>query len=390
MIVVIADDFTGAAELGGVALRNGFRAVIDTEVGEVYPDVDVVVLATDTRSMSGEAAGKATRELVTKVVKLQPSLIYKKIDSVLRGNILEELTVHMSVLGLDKALLVPANPSLQRIIKSGTYYYQGLPLAESDFAASNPSSVGSSSVLDMLGDSLELSVSVVAKEEDFLEKGVFVANTEYETDLTYWASKTDDRTVVAGASGFFNAILQQVNLNSHLLSDQRVVSLGSRVLYICGSAFPASREAVELAFESGREVAYMPKNILSENRNQLVEEWKDAIIKGLDVSGSVIVAINEVENNDGYNLSVELGNLISEVTGLVLRRTIVNELVIEGGATASAVLRAFEHSQLYPVQELATGVIRMKVATGDRELHVTMKPGSYAWPPSIWPYPVNA
>lgn len=390
MIVVIADDFTGAAEIGGIALRNGYRAVIDTEVGEVYPDVDVVVLATDTRSMSGEAARKATRELVSKVIELQPSLIYKKIDSVLRGNILEELAVHMNMLGLDKALLVPANPSLLRIIKSGTYYYQGLPLAESDFAASTQSPVLSSSVLDMLGDSAGLSVSVIAKDENIPDKGVFVANTENESDLTYWASKVDDRMVAAGASGFFNAILQQVNLKSHLLSDQLVVSLGKQVLYICGSAFPVSREAVELAFESGREVAYMPKNILSENRNQLLEEWKDAIIKGLDVSGSVIVAINEVENNDRHDLSVELGNLISEVTGLVLRQTIVNELVIEGGATASAVLRAFEHSQLYPVQELATGVLRMKVAISDREMHVTMKPGSYAWPPSIWPYSVNA
>lgn len=390
MIVVIADDFTGAAEIGGIALRNGYRVVIDTKVGDAYHDTDVVVLATDTRSMSGEAAGKATRELVTKVVKLQPTLIYKKVDSVLRGNILEELAVHMNVLGRDKAFIVPANPSLQRIIKSGTYYYQGLPLAESDFAASTQSPVLSSSVLDMLGDSVGLSVSVIAKEEDVPAKGVFVADTENESDLTYWASKMDDHTVVAGASGFFNAILQQVNLNSHLSTDQQVVSLGKRVLYICGSAFPASREAVELAYESGREVAYMPKNILSENRNQLVEEWKDAIIKGVDVSGSVIVAINEVENNEGYNLLVELGNLISEVTSLVLRETIVNELVIEGGATASAVLRAFQHSQLYPEQELATGVLRMKVVTGDREMHVTMKPGSYAWPPSIWPYPVNA
>lgn len=389
MIVVVADDFTGAAEIGGIALRNGYRVVIDTEVGGEYQEVEVVVLATDTRSMSGKEAGIATRDLVSKVVKLKPQLIYKKIDSVLRGNILEELAAHMNIVGQEKALVVPANPSLNRVVKNGTYYYHGVPLAESDFAVSTQSPVTSSFVADILGDSTELSVAVVTKGKDLPTKGVFIANAEDESDLVYWASKVDNLMVMAGASGFFNAILKTNDSKGYLSVNQNVPSVGKRLMYICGSAFPASREAVKQALESGREVAFMPKNILTNDRKILLEEWKDAITKGLDNSGSVIVAVDEVEHSAGHDLSNEIENLISTVTGMVLQQTEVDELVIEGGATASGVLRAFSHSKLYPVQELATGVLRMKIANGNRAMYVTMKPGSYAWPTAIWAYPVN-
>jgi len=39
MIAVIADDFTGAAEIGGVGLRYGLQVLIETEVNDVS-DVD--------------------------------------------------------------------------------------------------------------------------------------------------------------------------------------------------------------------------------------------------------------------------------------------------------------------------------------------------------------
>ena len=50
MIVVVADDMTGAAEIAGFCLRYGLRVAFATEVTEL-PKADVLVVATDTRSM---------------------------------------------------------------------------------------------------------------------------------------------------------------------------------------------------------------------------------------------------------------------------------------------------------------------------------------------------
>jgi uncharacterized protein YgbK (DUF1537 family) len=66
MIAVIADDLTGAAEIAGVALRNGQGS--DGHKGSCKRNADVLVIATDTRSKSIEEAkiiiAEVTRELV--------------------------------------------------------------------------------------------------------------------------------------------------------------------------------------------------------------------------------------------------------------------------------------------------------------------------------------
>jgi len=55
MIAVIADDFTGAAELGGLGLRYGMSVEIETEVTNDCK-VDLLIIATDTRSVSKKQA----------------------------------------------------------------------------------------------------------------------------------------------------------------------------------------------------------------------------------------------------------------------------------------------------------------------------------------------
>lgn len=49
MIVVVADDLAGAAEMGGMALRHGLTAEIQSEF-DAEADVDLIVFDTDTRS----------------------------------------------------------------------------------------------------------------------------------------------------------------------------------------------------------------------------------------------------------------------------------------------------------------------------------------------------
>jgi uncharacterized protein YgbK (DUF1537 family) len=97
MIVVIADDYTGAAELGGIGLRYNLRVEVNTKVN-LQSSADLLVIATDTRSMQKHEA-ELEMEIVTKeIAKLNPTLIFKKVDSVLRGYVAEELLVHIQEL----------------------------------------------------------------------------------------------------------------------------------------------------------------------------------------------------------------------------------------------------------------------------------------------------
>ena len=96
MIAVIADDFTGAAEIGGVAIRNGFQVVIDTKVDKEVK-TDILIIATDTRSQGPATAALLIKKITCDLLELRPDFIYKKIDSILRGNVAEELLAQLDV-----------------------------------------------------------------------------------------------------------------------------------------------------------------------------------------------------------------------------------------------------------------------------------------------------
>lgn len=98
MIAVIADDFTGAAELAGISLRYGLKVSLFTrEVKDT--GADVLIVSSDSRSMNREEALQETRHLLEQLIALNPSMIYKKTDSVMRGYVAEELKLQRELQG---------------------------------------------------------------------------------------------------------------------------------------------------------------------------------------------------------------------------------------------------------------------------------------------------
>ena len=170
MIVVIADDVTGAAEMGGIALRYGLKTIVAEDV-DANVKADVLVIYTNTRSMKKEEAVETMAGLTKKASELQPSLFYKKTDSVLRGHILTEMKAQMQELNFSKGLLVPVNPSLGRTIIDGKYFVNGEPIHQTSFANDPEFPVTSSMVLDMLGNE-NIPVNVIKHDDSINEKGV--------------------------------------------------------------------------------------------------------------------------------------------------------------------------------------------------------------------------
>ena len=133
MIAVIADDFTGAAEIGGIGLRRGLATVIETDVGHAE-GVDLLIISADSRSISAEASRIEIERITRELMKLKPVFIFKKLDSVLRGNVVEELTAQMEISGKKKAIVVAGNPYFGRIISNGLYFINGIPANQTSFA----------------------------------------------------------------------------------------------------------------------------------------------------------------------------------------------------------------------------------------------------------------
>ena len=134
MIAIIADDFSGAAELAGIAAARGYKAEVQT-VFDPASDAEVIAIDTDTRLKSEDEAASVLRVITRQILATKPAWIYKKTDSVMRGHIRAEIEAILDVSGLAKCIFIPANPSKDRVIRSGHCFVNGVPLDQTIFAS---------------------------------------------------------------------------------------------------------------------------------------------------------------------------------------------------------------------------------------------------------------
>lgn len=383
MIAVISDDFTGAAEIGGIGLRNGFTVTIDTSVNTNY-DCDILVIATNTRSLCKADAQKEIKSVTEELLKLEPDFIYKKTDSLLRGKVADELEVQLSVSGKKKVLLVPANPSLNRTIVDGVYYVNKIPLMESGFFGDDFEEGTTSNVLDMIGNDYKNQSFSVSLGQEIPCEGFIIGNTPTSEDLMSWANIIDETILPAGGASFFNAILKKIKKDKK--ATNKNLCFGKKALYVCGSKHSPSREVVRKVKELDGSVLYMPESILcKENDEEVIALWAKQIIEEIERKDKVIIAIDTLECEGVANVPIRIKKIFAEVVKKVLEKVSLEELLIEGGATAYCIIEHLKYKKFYPEQELAQGVIRMKIEQ-EKEMYLTLKPGSYQWTESIWKF----
>ena len=77
MILVVADDLSGAAELAGIAFAHGLTAEVQTEL-QPRTEAQVICLDTDTRRLEPEAAAAGLRKLTRRLKAASPEFIFKK------------------------------------------------------------------------------------------------------------------------------------------------------------------------------------------------------------------------------------------------------------------------------------------------------------------------
>jgi uncharacterized protein YgbK (DUF1537 family) len=381
MIVVVADDFTGAAELGGIGLRYNLKVEVNTKVN-LQSTADLLVIATDTRSMPKHEAILETGRIMDEVLRLDPGLLFKKTDSVLRGYVAEELSVIMRKMDISIALLLPANPHFSRTIIGGEYFVNAQPLHQTHFADDPEFPAKTSSVIGLLGGK---GVNIHSqKHTDVLKSGgIIIGDTANVGDLTAWAAIADNNMILAGSAGFFTALLDKV------VKPQKAEPVIARefkqpMLIISGTAFKNSADAIKKLKQQGQPVSYMPADIIRADSFDIkkYQSWSLEIAAYIATFGKAIIAIDPLDTQGITGQASILRDKTAIVTSMVFRQTPVAELVIEGGSTASAVFKHLGILKMQPVEELAPGVVRMSTVA-DPDLYITIKPGSYAWPETL-------
>ena len=380
MIAVIADDFTGAAEIGGIGLRYGLSVLIETDVN-TPKDVDVLVIATDTRSLNEKAATDEVARISVLLMKLNPDFIFKKIDSVLRGHVKKEIEAQLLTTGKNRALIVAGNPSVGRTIVNGRYFIDNIPLDETYFADDPDFPVQSSVITEIIASS-ELPVRSVKLSDELDAPGLFFADVANPEDLSAWAGRISPEFLLAGSSGFFDTILGRFYKPD--LSDPRTdLSFSESSLFIFGSKYPKPAGLFDKLHMNRVVRINMPEDIYygTGSLPDLMEGWENEVTGHLRTGNSVMITIDH-EPTDEKNLSGRLREHIGQLVSAVETKFELHDLLIEGGATTSVVLKYLQIKRLIPFREADFGVIQMKTDINPN-LCITTKPGSYLWPENL-------
>src|SRR5439155_7573287 len=107
------------------------------------------------------------------------------------------------------------------------------------------------------------------------------------------------------------------------------------------------------------------------------DAWAAQVVNALEKSPRVFCSIPQPLDRCA---SGRLQSALADLAALVLGRVSVNNLLLEGGATASAVCRWMGWNDLQVRGEFAPGVVQLSAAGQT----LIIKPGSYPWPASVW------
>ena len=368
---VIADDLTGAAEIAGVAHRLGCRVRLTTTVDALRVEDEVVVLATDTRSMGRAEALTYTEEVVRQLATLErPDRLFKKTDSVLRGHVVAELEA-LWPLGYCQAMLLPANPSKERLIVRRRYTIAGTPLHHTLFRHDPEFPATTSDVVKLLGGGIPYITTRTRRVQ--LPEGISIGEVASQEDLERHVARFDaPETIWAGGADLFETLMTRHG-KAHQ-AHAPFAGMGTRrALIVLGST--ARHNLFEEPFFTRNRVAVspMPDTVFE---GGTTDAW---IAESLQLAGeadSLLLRIpQQITHDEGKAL--QLRHQMAEVVTRLIAELRPEEVIIEGGATAYTILARLAWSDLRIADEIAPGVVRLHHA--ESGTHLTFKPGSYPW-----------
>jgi D-threonate/D-erythronate kinase len=117
--LLIADDLTGACDAAVQFTTRGCRAVAAMEIAAGNPNPDVLAVSTESRGLSVDESRQAIMDMALQLADTRARILFKKIDSTLRGNAGAEIAATVEAFGCDAAVITPAFPAMKRIVADG-------------------------------------------------------------------------------------------------------------------------------------------------------------------------------------------------------------------------------------------------------------------------------
>lgn len=352
-VCVIADDFTGAAEMAGIAWRFGQRTTLSRDLTVPPTGADVVVYDASTRSLPPADAADRVDSFCRAGAGGQ---VFKKIDSVLRGNVLPEARSAMEALNRRRAIILGQNPSRGRSIEAGIYRIDGVPITQTPFHDDPDHPAINDEVVARLDPVGAYAARSIAAPSHALRSGIIFADAATPADVERWAAELADDDLPVGGADMFTALLAR--WRGKRATPPITLPPTTRRLHVCGTASRPPEPRLTLT--------------------QLARPSAISVSQAMQQHTAVSVYIGgpvDRTPRSAHRLQRELVDSVAPS----LRERHVDQLLVEGGATAAALFESLGWTRFQTLGELAGGVVALRPVQAP-EIVVITKPGSYDWP----------
>lgn len=398
-LLIISDDFTGALDTGVQFASNGAATyvMVDSQIDytNIASNVEVVVIDAETRHLNKEEAFKTVSSIVSKACEIGIPYIYKKTDSVLRGNIGAELTAMLQGSGSKHIHFIPAFPNMGRTTEGGIQFVNGVPLSQSVFGQDPFEPVRHSDIKKIISAQSDIEIHIMGTEINELSSsadGILVYDSISNGDIESIASALltkDEMHIIAGCAGFASVLPKLLKIGGErpLLPE-----IKANMLVACGSVNPVSVAQCNDAESKGA-----PRFRLSPEQ-KLSSDWiesldADAFIDKLNTyckkNPMVILDTNDLEDGENTTVSAQKRGItsskmrakITSVMGCLLEKLIDKgfdgTILIMGGDSFIGFIHQAGIKLVSPVREMDCGVVLSQIKYKDKMLNVISKSGGF-------------
>ena len=344
--LLIADDLTGACDAAVQFARRGYRTNVHLDSDS--EEAGVLAISAESRHLGAAELRRVMDELCQRLPVAQARLLFKKIDSTLRGNVGAETAAALTAFGCDVAVITPAFPAMGRTVEGG---YLRVGTAEPiDLSAR----LGLESCAHVQPSAFYAAIEAGAR---------FISvDTACDRDLDTIAAaglRSKRRILWAGSAGLASALARTLPWGGHP-GPRPAPRRGSSVLFCIGSDHPVTVEQQRHLLAHRAALSFHAET-----------STPQSIMQALSRAEHVILSLPVRQTSP-----TRVRDLIGEAAAAAL--------VLSGGDTASLVCRALGVRRIELADEIVPGIPWGRLSGGafDR-VRVATKSGGFGAPHAL-------
>ena len=405
-IAIIADDLTGANDCGGQLVHYGMDVSVKLDAEFTRRETDgAVIFNTDSRSLSAAEAKAAVKNISEHISRQSFDIVYKKIDSTMRGNIGAELQAMVEAFQPDFVLVAPGYPQHGRQVIGGVHYVNGAKLEETEAANDPKTPVAESNIQRLIEKQTRKKSGHLSYEdircgyghvrnklERFQAEGIsyVTADSVHESDLqdlAFILRSLPYSIILAGSAGLMSCLPKAFNLKERK-PGQTVPSSGLPIMFIVGSMSRTGRKQLQELFTArlAEKVEMRSERMLfgeGEKRNEFERLKKRAadvrrrskhIVLCTSDNAAETQKIGESRGLTPVQTSNAVSGALGEVAGELIQAFHMNRLFLTGSDTAYQVLRQLGVHEIRLLDEVEPGI---PLGSAGEDLYIVTKAGNF-------------